>query len=117
MKYNLQLKYSTFQTNILHMYNKLIEFKINYDTRGMIFMEDKHRKYVQALSMLSLISQVGLMILIPILGCAFIGKYLDDKFGTSPFLLLIFLLLGIGGAFSGVYKTLIVYARRKWLNE
>jgi hypothetical protein len=30
--------------------------------------------------------------------------------------LLIFLLLGIGGAFSGVYKTLIVYTKRKWLN-
>lgn len=78
---------------------------------------DKHKKYMQALSMLSLVSQVGLMIIIPILGCTFIGKYLDDKFGTSPFLLLIFLLLGIGGAFSGVYKTLIVYTKRKWLNN
>ena len=76
-------------------------------------MDDKHRKYIQALSMLSLVSQVGLMMLIPILGCAYIGKCLDDKFGTSPFLLLIFLLLGIGGAFSGVYKTLIVYTKRK----
>jgi ATP synthase protein I len=74
---------------------------------------DKGRKYMQALSMLTLVSQIGLMIVIPILGCAFIGKYLDDKFGTSPFLLLIFLLLGIGGAFSGVYKTLIVYTKRK----
>ncbi len=92
---------------------KKLNLKKYFKIFGMIFMEDKHRKYVQALSMLSLISQVGLMILIPILGCAFIGKYLDDKFGTSPFLLLIFLLLGIGGAFSGVYKTLIVYARRK----
>ena len=76
-------------------------------------MNDKHRKYVQALSLLSLVSQVGIMILIPILGCTFIGKYLDERFGTTPFLLLIFLLLGIGGAFSSVYKTLIVYAKRK----
>lgn len=76
-------------------------------------MDDKHRKYVQALSMLSLVSQIGLMVVISILGCTFIGKYLDDKFGTSPFLLLIFLLLGIGGAFSSVYKTLIVYTKRK----
>ena len=80
-------------------------------------MDDKRKKYMQALSMLSLVSQVGLMIIIPILGCAFLGKYLDDKFGTSPLLLLIFLVLGIGWAFSGVYKTLIVYAKRKWLNE
>lgn len=63
--------------------------------------------------MLSLISQVGLMILISILGCTFVGKFLDSKFNTSPILTLIFLVLGIGGAFMGVYKTLIVYTKRK----
>ena len=63
--------------------------------------------------MLSLINQVGLMMLIPILGCTFIGKFLDDKFNTSPILLFIFIALGIGGAFVGVYKTLRVYTKRK----
>jgi hypothetical protein len=28
--------------------------------------------------------------------------------------MLIFLVLGIGGAFMGVYKTLVVYTKRKW---
>lgn len=64
-------------------------------------------------NMLSLISQVGLMILISILGCTFVGKFLDSKFNTDPILTLIFLVLGIGGAFMGVYKTLIVYTKRK----
>lgn len=63
--------------------------------------------------MLSLISQVGLMILISILGCTFVGKFLDSKFNTDPILTLIFLVLGVGGAFMGVYKTLIVYTKRK----
>lgn len=73
----------------------------------------KRKMYMEIANMLSLVSQVGLMILISILGCTFIGKFLDSKFGTDPILTLIFLLLGIGGAFMSVYKTLIVYTKRK----
>ena len=73
----------------------------------------KAKKYMEVMNMLSLINQVGLMIIKPILGCTFLGKYLDSKLGTSPWLLIIFLLWGIGGAFVGVYKTLIVYTKRK----
>lgn len=73
----------------------------------------KRKMYIEIASMLSLINQVGLMMLIPILGCTFIGKFLDDKFNTSPILLFIFIVLGIGGAFVGVYKTLRVYTKRK----
>nr|WP_278245008.1 AtpZ/AtpI family protein [[Clostridium] dakarense] len=63
--------------------------------------------------MLSLLTQVGLMILIPILGCAFIGQFIDSKLNTSPIFLLIFIILGIGGAFMSVYKTLVTYTKRK----
>ncbi len=73
----------------------------------------KRKMYMEIANMLSLVSQVGLMILVSILGCTFIGKFLDSKFGTDPVLTLIFLLLGIGGAFMSVYKTLIVYTKRK----
>ncbi len=73
----------------------------------------KRKTYMEIASMLSLLSQVGLMILISILGCTFIGKFIDSKINTSPIFTLIFLLLGIGGAFMGVYKTLIVYTKRK----
>lgn len=73
----------------------------------------KRKMYMEIANMLSLVSQVGLMILISILGCTFIGKFLDSKFGTDPVLTIIFLLLGIGGAFMSVYKTLIVYTKRK----
>lgn len=72
-----------------------------------------NRKYMEIANLLSLISQIGLMILIPIIGCTFIGKFLDSKLGTEPIFMLVFLLLGIGGAFMGVYKTLIVYTKRK----
>ena len=73
----------------------------------------KHKIYMEIAKMLSLISQVGLMILIPIFGCTFLGKFLDSKFNTGPIFMIVFLLLGVGGAFMGVYKTLIVYTKRK----
>ncbi|MGX4601504.1 AtpZ/AtpI family protein [Faecalimicrobium sp. JNUCC 81] len=73
----------------------------------------KRNPYFEIATMLSLLTQVGLMIIIPILGCMFIGKFIDSKLNTSPIFLLIFILLGIGGAFMSVYKTLSVYAKRK----
>ena len=73
----------------------------------------KHKTYMEIANLLSLISQLGIMVLICILGCTFIGKFLDSKLNTSPILTLIFILLGVGGAFMGVYKILIVYTKRK----
>jgi len=74
----------------------------------------KGKTYMQIANMLSLVTQLGIMILICILGCTFIGKFLDSKLNTSPIMTLIFMLLGIGGAFMSAYKTLIVYTKRKW---
>lgn len=73
----------------------------------------KKNNYIEVAKMLSLISQVGLMMIIPIIGCMFIGRFLDSKLNTSPIFLIIFLILGVGGAFTGVYKTLRVYTKRK----
>lgn len=73
----------------------------------------KNKSFIEAAGLLSLLSQVGLMMIIPILICLFIGKFIDEKLNTSPIFLMIFLLLGIGGAFMGVYKTLMTYIKRK----
>ena len=51
---------------------------------------NKKKTYMEIANMLSLITQLGLMVLT-----------------------LIFMLLGVGGAFMGVYKTLIAYTKRK----
>ena len=74
----------------------------------------RNKIYLEIANMLSLITQLSIMILICILGCTFLGKFLDSKLNTSPIFTLIFMLLGIGGAFMGSYKTLIVYTKRKW---
>ena len=76
-------------------------------------MSDKKRTSAQIAQMFSLISQLGIMMLVSIFGCFFIGKYIDNKLNTSPIFMLIFLVLGVGGAFMSVYKTVIVYTKRK----
>ena len=73
----------------------------------------KKKEIFDIVSLLSLVTQLGLMMVIPILACTLLGKYLDDKLNSSPIFLIILLILGIGGAFSGVYKTVIIYTKTK----
>lgn len=54
---------------------------------------------------LSFISQFTLIMLIPTVGCFFLGLYLDKKFGTS-FLSIIFFFVGAAGGMTGVYKLI-----------
>lgn len=77
-------------------------------------MSNKKSTAAQIAQMLSLMSQLGIMMVVSIFGCFFIGKFIDDKLNTGPIFMLIFLVLGIGGAFMSVYKTVIGYTKRKW---
>lgn len=52
---------------------------------------------------LALISQVGIMMLVPIFGGVLIGAFLDRFFGTSGIFLIIFVLLGVGASFRNLY--------------
>ncbi len=52
---------------------------------------------------LSLISQLGVTMITPILICTFIGIFVDEKIGTSPIFTLIFILLGVGAAFRNLF--------------
>lgn len=52
---------------------------------------------------LTLISQVGIMMLVPIFGGVLIGAFLDRFFKTSGIFLIIFVLLGVGAAFRNLY--------------
>ena len=53
---------------------------------------------------LALVSQIGISMTVPVLISIFIGKFLDDKLGTSFIFLLIFTVIGIGAAFLNLYK-------------
>ncbi|MFZ7133023.1 MAG: AtpZ/AtpI family protein [Eubacteriales bacterium] len=52
---------------------------------------------------LVLITQLGLSMIIPIIGCFLIGHYLDEKFNTGNILLFIFTILGVMAAFRNLF--------------
>ena len=76
-------------------------------------MNKKKSKGAQIAQALSLLSQLSIMMLVSIFGCFFIGKFIDTKLNTRPIFMLTFLILGIGGAFMSVYKTVIGFTKRK----
>lgn len=58
----------------------------------------------KVLESLALVSQIGISMLVPILGGILLGKFLDDLIGTKIIFLAIFTILGIITAFLSLYK-------------
>lgn len=54
------------------------------------------------LNSLSLITQMGILMITPILICLFIGIFLDDTFNKTPLFTIIFLILGTLAAFRNL---------------
>lgn len=52
---------------------------------------------------LSLLSQIGFLMAIPIIGCLLFGNFLDGLCNTSPLFLIIFIILGVLSAFRNLY--------------
>lgn len=63
-------------------------------------MEEKDRRFIRLMGVLS---TVGItMVAATVLGY-FLGVFLDRLFGTSPWLMVLFLLLGIAAGFKNLY--------------
>ncbi len=60
---------------------------------------------------LSMVTQIGLTMFFTIFISILFGKFLDDRFNTSPWLLLVFTILGILSAFRNLYDMVI----KKWM--
>lgn len=56
---------------------------------------------------LALVSQIGLLMAIPIFLCVFAGIWLDRHFGTDGVFLIIFILLGVLAAFRNLFTTVL----------
>ncbi|GKX30609.1 hypothetical protein SH1V18_30890 [Vallitalea longa] len=52
---------------------------------------------------LSLLTQIGFLMAIPIIGCILLGSYLDERFDTGIIFLIIFTILGALTAFRNLY--------------
>jgi ATP synthase protein I len=50
-------------------------------------------------------SAVGIELGLSVLVGLFIGKYLDDRLGTKPWLLLLFLILGVVAGFRAIIRA------------
>ena len=61
----------------------------------------------------SLITQLGIIVLVCIFGCFFIVRFIDSKLNTDPIFMVIFLVLGVASAFNSVYKVLRKYTKGK----
>lgn len=72
----------------------------------------KKKKWLDIAEALSLLTQLGLMVVVCVFGCVFVGIYLDKRLNTSPVLALVFLAIGIGSAFASVYRTLGSYYKK-----
>lgn len=65
---------------------------------------NKKKSRRDALRALALITQLGLNMLVPIVLCFFLGRWLDDVFHTG-FLLPVFIILGILAAYRNMYES------------
>ena len=54
---------------------------------------------------INLLAKVATGLVLPILGSFFLGSYLDQRLGTSPWLTLLLLILGVVFGFTWLYKT------------
>lgn len=52
---------------------------------------------------LYLLTQMGVMMALPIIGCIIVGNYLDNQFNSGILFLLIFVFLGVGAAFRNLF--------------
>jgi F0F1-type ATP synthase assembly protein I len=67
----------------------------------------------KTLKNLTYVSQVAFVMLTPILIGVYAGNFLDEKLGTSPWLLLLFVVIGIGSAFTSLFKMFNFTAEKK----
>ena len=67
--------------------------------------KNEDKKYNrELLRSLYMISQIGLTIAACVIIGVLLGRFLDNTFGTSPVLLIIFSLLGAGAGFRSIFQ-------------
>ena len=64
----------------------------------------KDDNYKDTLKNLTLISQIGISVITPILLGVFIGQLIDNWVGTQGIFVIIFIILGAGAGFLNLFK-------------
>lgn len=66
----------------------------------------------KALKNLAYLTQVAFLMLTPIIGGVYLGNWLDTTLNTSPWILLVCIILGVGTAFMSLYKFVMTVTRK-----
>ena len=75
--------------------------------------EDSMKMNRDILKGIAFVNQIGITMMIPIIGCIFLGIFLDKKLGTTPWLLLVFMFIGMGVAFRNLYMLTKSFSESK----
>lgn len=73
------------------------------DTLSKQHRKDKYPVVSKTLRAFAYVSQIGVTMAASVLVGVLSGKFLDSLFGTKPWFLLIFSLLGVGAAFKSLF--------------
>lgn len=65
----------------------------------------------KAVKSLAYLTQVAFLMLTPIIGGVFLGNFIDEKLHTSPWILLLCIVLGVATAFMSLYKFVMSVTR------
>ena len=75
-------------------------------------MEEKQRDRRKVMQLLSMVTQFGITMLVPIFLCFFLGRVLDKRFGTAIWTIVLFFV----GAVAG-FRNIYVLSRRYFSNN
>jgi ATP synthase protein I len=87
--------------------------KPHSDEHDRAVEEEVKKEVKKDLTAYTMGSQIGLMIVIPIVLGAAAGHWLDEKFGTGIIFFLILLLAGIAGGFYSAYDQVMTVMKLK----
>ena len=65
-------------------------------------MDEKDRRLLRTVGVLS---TVGIAMVVATVIGLYVGRWLDSRFGTAPWLTAVFLFLGIAAGFRNLYQT------------
>lgn len=68
--------------------------------------EDKEKEQNRSLAMMSLATELGFSIALPLVGGALIGRFLDNQFQTSPRMTLSLIFFGLFISFINIYNLI-----------
>lgn len=63
--------------------------------------------YSKIIRNLSLLSYIGIMMILPILAAVYLGNLLDHKLGTGHVFMIVFIIIGVLTGFRNVYHVVM----------